>query len=193
MSSDKFYILDRHTEENIDINSTKKLIIKISNYFNFISSIKWFLISLSSTITIVIIGEIINAIHISEIILFDIGKWSAFDAINYILNVTVYNILIYIFPLNILKFISKGKSIKLHHILLIVSIILAIFTEKGYLNSGILIYSVSVSLEFIYNFIYYYTYGLFYYKRKKPLIILSTISIIENIIIILGTIVLSKI
>lgn len=192
MSSDKFYILGREAEENIDINSGKKLIIKINNYFNSISSIKYFLISLSSIITIVIIGNIINFLYISNSTLFDIGRWNAFDAAIYILNVTVYNILIYIFPLNILKFVSKSKSIKLDHIL-IVSILLAIFTERGYLNSGILIYSVSVSLEFIYNFIYCYTYGLFYYKRKKPLIILSTISIIENIIIILGIIVLSKI
>lgn len=136
--------------------------------------------------------DIINFLYLPKSMPFDIGTWNIFELAIYILNVTVYNILLYVFPLNILKLISKDKSIKLNHIL-IVSIILAIYIKKSYLNSGILIYSVNVSLEFIYNFIYCYTYGLFYYKKKKPLIIISTISIIENIIIILGTIVLSKI
>lgn len=70
---------------------------------------------------------------------------------------------------------------------------LSIFIKKDYLNSGILVYSVNVFLGFIYSFIYSYTYGLFYYKKKKPLIIISVILIIENIIMILGTIALSKI
>lgn len=192
MTLDKFYILGKDIEDKKDINIGEKLIIRINNYLNSISSFKYFLIILCNVNIISIISILINPSNISNNILFTNGKFGISKLILYISLGIIETVLFYILPLNISKVFSEDKTIKLNQIL-ITSTILAIFTTKNYFNLGILLYSLNVLLSFIHYFIYNYTYGLFYYKRKKPLIMVLTISIIESIIILLGLILSSKI
>ena len=192
MTLDKFYILGKDIEDKKDINSGEKLIIRINNYLNSISSFKYFLIILCTVNIISIISILINPSNLSNNILFTNGKFGISKLILYISLGIIETVLFYILPLNISKVFSEDKTIKLNQIL-ITSTILAIFTTKNYFNLGILLYSLNVLLSFIHYFIYNYTYGLFYYKRKKPLIMVLTISIIESIIILLGLILSSKI
>ena len=52
---------------------------------------------------------------------------------------------------------------------------------------------VNALLCFISAFIYSYTYALFYYKRKKPIAIVSILVVIESIIFMLVLFIISKI
>ncbi|MBU5313770.1 erythromycin esterase family protein [Tissierella carlieri] len=191
-SSDKFYILDKYTEEKTDINIIEKLIIRINNYFNSISTFKYCVIVLFIMTILTITSIIMNSIDVFSRIYVDKGILAFLNLIFIILIGTGEIFLLYILPLNIIKALSKEKAIYLKHIL-IVSIIMALINSQHYFSSGILLYSFNILINIIYGLIYGYTYGLLYYKGKKPLITISIILVIYNILIMLGVVLISKI
>lgn len=107
-------------------------------------------------------------------------------------NSTIEMLLLFVLPLNILKALSKDKAIYFKHII-IVSIIMSVFNSQNYFRLGMGLYSLNVLLNFIYGFVCCYSYALFYYRGKKPLTKFLIISIIYNILIMLGVILTSKI
>lgn len=190
--SDKFYILGKYTEEKTDINIIEKLIIRINNYFNYISIFKYCVIVLFIMTILTMTSITVNSLDIFNRIYVDTGISAIIYLILFILIGTGEIFLLYILPLNIIKALSKEKAIYLKHIL-IVSIIMALINSQHYFSSGILLYSFNILINIIYGLIYGYTYGLLYYKGKKPLITISIILVIYNILIMLGVVLISKI
>ena len=134
----------------------------------------------------------VNSLDIFNRIYVDTGISAIIYLILFILIGIGEIFLLYILPLNIIKALSKEKAIYLKHIL-IVSIIMALINSQHYFSSGILLYSFNILINIIYGLIYGYTYGLLYYKGKKPLIMISIILVIYNILIMLGVVSISKI
>lgn len=192
MSQDKFYILGKYTEEKPYNSTIEKLMIKVNDYFNSVSTFKYCTI-VSFVIAIFSITSIImNSLDIFNKIYVGTGISAIIYLILFILIGIGEIFLFYILPLNIIKALSKEKAIYLKYILF-VSVIIALINSKIYFSSGILIYSMNILINLLYGVIYGYTYGLLYYKGKKPLIGISIISAMCNILIMLGVILTSKI
>ena len=188
VSPSKFCTLEIDTDSNI----IEKLIIKINNYFNSISTFRYCFIVLFIITILTVALNIIKPSKVFNIVYVDVGIRIITNLIFFILITITQIFLLYILPLNILKAFSKKKSINFNHIL-IVSTIMALINSTSYFSLGILLYFLSLLLSFIEGFIYCYTYGLLYYKGKKPLITITIILVIYNILIMLGVILKSKI
>lgn len=190
--SDKFYILGKYRENDIYINSLDKMILKTNNYLNSISLGKYIAIFSSIILIMSIVTIKVKSLDIlSEMYVGSIGV-AIFQFIIFVVVGIGEILLFYMLPISILKHFSEDKVIKLNHII-IVSIIVAIFISKSYLSAGILIFLVNALLCFISAFIYSYTYSLFYYKRKRPIAVISILAVLESIIFMLVLFIISKI
>lgn len=178
----KFYILGKHIEGKEDISKAKALILKVNNYFDGISTTRYIMII--TIVASIITGAILLTHGIDRAIML---HPTAYRIILAQFVISIFHeigkiILFYILPLIIVKNMSKYKDIDFGKIV-IVSIILGIIKARTFLSLGLLLCSLSLIMNSLYIFVYLYTYSLFYYKGKRPFVVVSTIVMLEYILV----------
>lgn len=184
---EKFYILGKDKEDSIGKNKFKDLVIKINDYLNSLSTIKYS-IFVMIFITILTCLSILSKSTTKYIMLYySQGIFVILNLIVYSFIETIKIFVIFILPLKIIGSLYGARTSYLMDIFL-AAIIGGFINTIGFLNSGVLLYSWNTLLCFIKAFIYCYSYSLFNSRYEKPMSKFYPILIAHNIIMILFTI-----
>lgn len=184
---EQYYILNK---DSVDRKGLKGLIIKINNYFNSISSIKYIVFS-SLTLTLLrLIFNMVNSYVTYSMLRYSNLIFIVVILFNGIVSNLITILLCYILPLKILKSKLSSKLSNLSQII-ITSIIATVINLLRYqflgVSGGIGLSSlyISIVLIFIKAMIYCYIYDFFYTKNVKPIPYFILILTLVNIFILL--------
>lgn len=186
----KYYILEKVKGEKLDLNIVEKYIIRVNNKVNSLSSLKFiaFAMIIISIINILLIQS--DHFNLYQGIYQYQGIFTLLNiAVNTIIK-TIKVLVVFILPLILIK-LNSNKEIYLRHIL-IAAIIGAAINTIGYRHSGILLYFYKFILNIIEGFLLCYSYSLFYYKWRKPIINISIILALHNIVMVILTMIVDK-
>lgn len=183
---DKYNILNKNNEDSINNKGLKGLIVKINNYFNSISTIKYSAFIVSSTMVLGLISIKLNSLdsYSYQMVLYN----STIIITRTLLFFTIIGLaqiyLTFILPFIIVKSLFGSKSTNLN-LIIITAIIGAIINTLGYRYSGIGLYSLNIFMNFILGALNCYSYDLFYYRGEKPIVNFIIIMFFYNILMIL--------
>lgn len=184
----KFYLLEKEEEGISKLNIIENLIIRVNNYINSLCQFKY-------TIFAILILTVIKVLLIQTDYTNSYQWIYSMQGIFTILNLAASTIIeiikvfiIYIFTLHLVKSWSEKQTTYLRHIL-IAAIIGALIITFGYRHSGVLLYFYTILLNILGGIILCYSYSIFTYKWGKPLVNISLILAIHNILMVLFTIV----
>jgi erythromycin esterase len=182
-----FYVLKKDKEGKANLNIIERFIVRTNNSINSISKFKYmfFVILILTIISILLSLTDYHSIYQS---IYDM------QGIFTILNLAIFTIIeivkvfiVYIFGLNVIKSLLRTEDTYISHIL-IVAIIGALINTFGYRHSGILLYSYKIILNIFKGFVLCYSYSIFNYRWSKPLINISIILSIHNILMVIFSI-----
>lgn len=182
----KFYILKKEKQGKTDFNVIEGFIVRINDKINTLSKFKY------SIVTIIVL-TIVNILLVSSDyyskyliqMLYDMqGIFTIFNLTLSSMTEIIKVLFIYVYGLSIVKSLLKSDDTYMSHIL-ITAIIGALISTFSFRHSGILLSTYKFIVNLLQGFVLCYSYNLFYYKWNKPLINISLILIIKNILMVL--------
>lgn len=184
----KFYVLKKDKEAKANLNTIEILIIKINNSINSLPKFQYMIFAILALTIISILLSLTDYYSIYQGIYDMQGIFTILNFTIFAIIEIVKIILIFIFALSVIKSLLQAEDTYISHIL-IAAIIGAFISTFGYRHSGILLYSYKILLNILKGFILCYSYSLFSYRWKKPLINIAIILSIHNILMVIFTII----